>query len=144
MIPVPIPLVGLLISCVVFAAAMLAPHARTGRKIAFVAIAVWLMAWATEKAEPTFRFSMGLADNGSTYDNAERVAVARWAAPAAYGSYAFKWTYYVGTNAHEQVSLPDGLVSDGTATAVLPVSPDRKSTRLNSSHRLLSRMPSSA
>ena len=123
MIPAPIPLVGLLLCGVVLAAAILAPRARPARKYAFVAVAVWLAVWATEKSEPTFRFSMGLADNGSAYDNAECVAVARWSAPAAFGAYAFKWTYYVGTNSHEQVKLPDGLVSDGTATAVLPVSP---------------------
>ena len=42
--------------------------------------------------------------------------------------------------------LPGGLMydaADGTRFIIFP-SPDRKSTRLNSSHSLLSRMPSSA
>ena len=41
--------------------------------------------------------------------------------------------------AEENVTVQDGVPTDGAAPAI-----DRKSTRLNSSHSTLSRMPSSA
>ena len=48
-----------------------------------------------------------------------------------------------------KISTPEGdqefrLINDDTVEAVVADPRDRKSTRLNSSHRLLSRMPSSA
>ena len=48
----------------------------------------------------------------------------------------------------EQIKIPDGYQSSlnlhDTQIAIKTVKEDRKSTRLNSSHRLESRMPSSA
>ena len=46
--------------------------------------------------------------------------------------------------AQDEAGLDDAGLDDGAADAEAEADPDRKSTRLNSSHQCLSRMPSSA
>ena len=57
----------------------------------------------------------------------------------------YKWWIEKGEEGRRPVRVPRGSAGRGRGGCGRPRSePDRKSTRLNSSHRLTSRMPSSA
>lgn len=93
------------------------------RAIPFVLFALIATIWAgTKPAAPVWRFQNGVADNGSQYDVAECVAVARWTASPVYQSYNFKWSYRAKGN-DIWIALPDAKVSDGETRAIIPVEP---------------------
>ena len=58
------------------------------------------------------------------------------------GIYGYYWCYKQGEKLNE-AKMQRGIMID-TSASVITVNTDRKSTRLNSSHNVISRMPSSA
>lgn len=64
-----------------------------------------------------FLFANGLVNNGSTVSN--DVVTAIWTHSPAVETSAFKWQYRETGSTNEWTALPDGLVSDGVAVAIV-------------------------
>lgn len=127
MIPSVYPLVGALACLALLAAVALAPCLKAFRRGWFLIATVAAVLWAGTKPEPpaqVFTFSLGLHDLGSTYDETDGAAVARWTYDAAVAGYAFRWTYRI--NGGPWVQLPDYAVTDKMAVAVIPAEPGDK------------------
>ena len=124
MIPSVYPLVGVLACLAILAAIALAPCLKAFRRGWFLVATVAAVLWAGTKPEPparVFTFSLGLHDAGSTYDETEGAAVARWTYDAPVAGYAFRWQYRI--NGGPWVQLPDYAVTDETAVAAIPAEP---------------------
>lgn len=122
MIPSVYPIVGLLVLLAVLAAVLLAPCLRAFRNGWFAAAAVAAVLYAGTKPNWTVSFNLGLHDASSVIDTAEGVVIAKWTWDAPVAGHTFRWSYSV--NGGDYVQLPDAKVSDGTATAVIPATPD--------------------
>ena len=118
-------LAGLFVACAAFwfsrVSSVLASKGKNGLPFLFFAALATLFA-GTKPAAPFWSFQNGVANNGSQYDVAECVAVARWTASPVYQSYDFKWSYRARGN-DIWIALPDAKVSAGETRAIIPVEP---------------------
>lgn len=121
MIPAVYPLILLGVCLVLLAAVVLAPCLQAFRKGWFVIATIAAMLYAGTKPEPqrwSFEFNLGLTNNGSTYDETEHVAMARWTWNQAVAAYKLVWKYRINDGAW--VDLPEYDVTDGMAVAYIP------------------------
>lgn len=124
MIPSVYPIIGLLVSLAVLSAVLLAPYLRAFRRGWFAVAAVAAILYAGTKPNWTISFNLGLHDAETVIDSAEGVVIAKWTYDAPVAGHTFRWSYSV--NGGDYIQLPDARVSDETATAVIPATPDDK------------------
>ena len=123
MIPVVYPMIALVVTLTILAVLLLAPYCRVFRHLWFFLLTATCIIYGGGKTH--FTYQAGLTDAGSYCTNDLIHAEWTWVQQAS--SYEFRWQYrdVTITNETGEVidlwhALPNGMVSDGVAEAVVP------------------------